>query len=130
MQDNLIFKVNLGFNSKKLKFDGQLGTWLEKFKTNDQTEKSVIVWAENDQIIGKIEENLKFGGQLRVQLHKLESKDQDEHDAKLGADDWVWQGWNFIKLKVWEAIMVQLKAIERIGTKIKYVIFQIKNPNF
>ena len=109
---------------------GNLGTWLEKFKTKDQTEKSVIVWAENDQIIGQIEENLKFGGQLRVQLHKLESKDQDEHDAKLGADDWVWQGWNCIKLKFWEAIMVQLKAIERIGTRIKYVIFQIKNPNF
>ena len=47
----------------------------------------MIVGAEIDQIIGKIEENLKFGGQLRVQLHKLESKDQDEHDAKLGADD-------------------------------------------
>jgi hypothetical protein len=22
-----------------------------------------------------------------------------------GADDWVWKGWNCIKLRVWEAIM-------------------------
>ena len=92
--------------------------------------RCVIVGAEIDQIIGQIKENLKFGGKLRVQLHKLESKDQDEHDVKLGADDWVWQRWNYIKLRVWEAIMVQLKEIGRIGTRIKYVIFQIKNPNF
>jgi hypothetical protein len=63
-------------------------------------------------------------------LHKLEARTKMNMTLNFWADDWVWQGWNCIKLRVWEAVMVQLKAIGRIGPRIKYVISQIKNPNF
>jgi hypothetical protein len=47
-----------------------------------------------------------------------------------GANNWVWQRWNCMKLRVWEAIRVQSKAIEKIRTKMKSIKSQIKNPNF
>jgi hypothetical protein len=37
-----------------LKFDGQIDTWLKKFKTKDQTGKSVSIGAKIDQIRGQI----------------------------------------------------------------------------
>ena len=97
-----VFRVNLGVNWNKLKsidligflggliwwikglivrilkFGRQLGTWLKKSKTKDQTEKRHMnVETKFDQIRGQIEENWKFNGQLRVRLHKIETKDQD-----------------------------------------------------
>jgi hypothetical protein len=38
-----------------------------------------------------------------------------------GSDDWVWQGWNCMKLKFVRQLRVQLKAIGIIRTKIKSV---------
>jgi hypothetical protein len=52
-----------------------------------------------------------FDGQLRVEVHKSETKNQDENDAKF--QGWwlssTW--WNYIKLKVWRQLRVQLKII-------------------
>jgi hypothetical protein len=45
--------------------------------------------------------------------------------ASIGADNWVWYGWNCIKLKVFVSIKGAYAIIERIGTKLKF--FQIPN---
>jgi IS1 family transposase len=45
--------------------------------------------------------------------------------ANIGADNWVWYGWNCIKLKVFVSIQGACATIERIWTKLKP--FQIPN---
>ena len=50
--------------------------------------------------------------------------------VKFEVDDWFWHGWNCMKLRVWGQLQVQLKAIGKIGIKMKYVRSQIKNPDF
>jgi hypothetical protein len=41
------------------------------------------------------------------------------------ADDWVWQGWNYMKLRVWEAITGTIKSNWK--NKNKNEISQIPN---
>jgi len=60
-------------------------------------------------------------------MHKLKTKDQYENKAKL----WVrWLSLARVKLHEIKSLRGNLGAIRRIGTKMKFVRSQIKNPNF
>ena len=69
--------------------------------------------------------NWKFVCQSRVKMHKFRTNNQNEKVANIGVDNWVWYGWNCIKLKVFVSIQGACATIERIWTKLKP--FQIPN---
>ena len=41
-----------------------------------------------------------------------------EKAVNLEADNWVWKGWNCMKLKVWGHLWVEVKAIGRIKAQL------------
>ena len=85
------------------------------------------VKAEIDKIRGQIKKNWMFVGQLRSKYTNSEPKTRMKISMNFGANNWVWQGWNYMKLKVWRQLWVQLKAIGRIGTQLKFAKSQIQN---
>jgi hypothetical protein len=58
-----------------LKFDRQLGTWLKKFKFNDQNKKDVLIQGLKLTKSSPNYKNWKFIGQLKVEMHKFRIKD-------------------------------------------------------
>ena len=103
----MIFKVNLGFNWKKLKFRDQIVIFKKLISSNQEFncknievwwtirnlieeiwnqwpnwKRCVIVGVVIDQIQGQIEYNWTFDSQLKVEVHKSEIKDQDKNNAK------------------------------------------------
>jgi len=81
-----------GCTKKTLNCDSQLGVWLKKFKTKDQIIKGVRLQGLK---------LTKSGGKLK----KIKSL---KNSAKL--DDWVWQWWNCMKIRVWKAITGAIKS--------------------
>jgi len=89
--ESLICQIK-GLTKKTLKCDSQSGVWLRKFKTKDQIIKDVRLQGLK---------LTKSGGKLKkIKFLK--------NDVKL--DDWVWQGSNCMKIRIWKAIRGAIKS--------------------
>jgi hypothetical protein len=105
-----------------LKFVGQLRTWLKKSKQRTKLKRRVSVRAEIEQIRGQIKE-IRCKSLLvnwESKCTNSESKNKMKIIVNFGVDNWVWQGWICMNLKVWRQLYVQLKTIGRTWTQLKF----------
>jgi hypothetical protein len=83
---------------------------------------------ENGEIRGQIERNWNFSGYLKMKLKNLKTKYSFVKGAKLYGWYLSLVGVQLHAIEVGRQLWVQLKGIERVGTKLKLVKSKINKP--